>query len=137
MGESQIPSPDLDARAGCHMHVARTGIATANVLCTLGQWSCCSFHKHFQPPVLYNLVFARLLSPCIRKKLFTEFIARFLQWRGMYMYMDGWMDGWTERSADLDQKSYLQPKEQREDPIIKLVYFADIFVVLVKTDIFC
>lgn len=47
-----------------------------------------------------------------KKKPFTEFIAGFLQWRGMHMYvhmyMGGRMDRWTERSADLDQKSYLQ-----------------------------
>lgn len=54
---SQIHSLDLDAWAGCHIYVARTGIVTANV--PWGWWSCCSFHKDFQPLVLYTLSFDR------------------------------------------------------------------------------
>lgn len=54
---SQIHSLDLDARAGCHTYVARTGIVTANV--PWGWWSCFSLHTDFQPLVLYNLSFER------------------------------------------------------------------------------
>lgn len=44
----------------------------------------------------------------------------------VYIYM--WMDGWIKRSADLYEKPYLQSKEQRQDPIIKPVYFAEVLL---------